>query len=151
MIASASHNWPNWLALLSIILLGSQATKSVLERWYRSMRVDQERTHALSERMVEALDRFSQTILQNQATILETIRSTGRTSNDYMLNAIREMSTNSNEATGGILLALGRKEARTIEAIENLARAIRDDLAALRSPPPVGGVGSQVRDSGEPK
>ena len=98
--------------------------------------------------MADSLERFSKTILDNQATILQTIKSTGRESDEYMLTSIRKMATSSNEATGGILLALGHKEARTIEAIESLARAIRDDLAAMRSPPPTGGTGSQVRNGG---
>ena len=144
MITSLSQNWPNWLALLCIVGL----LKGVLEKQYRSWRADQTKTHGISERMADALERFSKTILDNQATILETVKKTGRDSDDFVLTAIREMSTKSNEATGGILLALGRKEAKTIEAIESLARAIRDDLAALRTPPPAGGTGSQVRDGG---
>jgi hypothetical protein len=150
MMASVSQNWPNWVALLSIVLLSSRVTKGVLERWYRGLRSDQDRAHGVLERMADTLERYSKTILDNQVTILATINSTSKSSNDYMLTAIREMATNSNEATGGILLALGRKEAKTVEAIESLARAIRDDLAALRSPPPVGGTGSQVKDSGGP-
>jgi hypothetical protein len=148
MISAVSQNWPNWVALLSIILLGSRATKSVLERWYRSMRTDQERAHVVAERMVDVVERFSKTIPENQTIILETVKSTGRTGNEYMLNAIREMSTASNESTGRVLLALGRREEQTVLAIEALARAIRDDLATLRTPPPIGDVGSQVRGSG---
>ena len=37
MIPVVSQNWPNWLALLSIVLI----FKGVLERWYRGMRGDQ--------------------------------------------------------------------------------------------------------------
>ena len=144
MMPAVSQNWPNWLALLCIVGL----LKGVLEKQYRSWRADQTKAHGISERMADALERFSKTILDNQATILETVKKTGRDSDDFVLTAIREMSTKSNEATGGILLALGRKEAKTIEAIESLARAIRDDLAALRTPPPAGGTGSQVRDGG---
>ena len=145
MITSLSQNWPNWLAMLCIVGL----LKGVLEKQYRSWRSDQNRMHGVSERMADIIERFSKTILDNQATILETVKKTGRDSDDFVLTAIREMSTSSNEATGGILLALGRKEAKTIEAIESLARAIRDDLQALRVPPPVGETGSQVRDGGE--
>ena len=138
------QHWPNWVFIVSSILM----MKGILERWYRGMRVDQDRAHGVSERMADIIERFSKTILDNQATILETVKKTGRDSDDFVLTAIREMSTSSNEATGGILLALGRKEAKTIEAIESLARAIRDDLQALRNQPPIGGTGSQVRDGG---
>ena len=146
MTAAVTQNWPNWLALLSIILLGSQATKSVLEKWYRGMRSDQNRAHAVAERMADTLERFSKTILQNQAIILASIKDTRRANDDIVINAIREMGTSSSDSTGRILLALGHREEMTVMAIEGLARAIRDDLQALRSPPPVGGTGSQVRE-----
>ena len=143
MIPSVSQNWPNWLALLSIVLI----FKGVLERWYRGMRGDQNRMHGFCERTAELLDRFSQTILTNQATILASIANARRSGDDVVVNAIRDMGTTSNEATGRILLALGRREEATILAIEGLARAIRDDLAAIRMPPPIGGTGSQVKDA----
>ncbi len=144
MMPAVSQKWPNWLALLCIVAL----LKGTLERQYRQWRGDITRAHGISERMADALERFSQTILANQATILETIKNTRRANDDIVINAIREMGTASNESTGRILLALGHREKLTVLAIEGLVRAIRDDLAALRSPPPAGGTGSQVRDGG---
>ena len=144
MITSLSQNWPNWLAMLCIVGL----LKGVLEKQYRSWRSDQNRMHGVSERMADALERFSKTILANQATILEAVKDTRRANDDIVINAIREMGTASNDSTGRILLALGHREELTVLAIEGLVRAIRDDLAALRAPPPVGGTGSQVRDGG---
>ena len=144
MMPAVSQNWPNWLALLCIVAL----LKGTLERQYRQWRGDITRAHGISERMADALERFSQTILANQATILEAIKNTRRANDDIVINAIREMGTASNESTGRILLALGHREEMTVLAIEGLARAIRDDLAVLRAPPPAGGTGSQVRDGG---
>ena len=143
MIAVEQH-WPNWVFIVSSILL----MKGILERWYRGMRVDQDRAHGISERMVDVLEQFRTTILANQNLIREEVRDTRRGNDDVIITAIREMGTASNDSTGRILLALGRKEAKTIEAIEGLARAILDDLQALRVPPPAGGTGSQVRDGG---
>lgn len=145
MMTSVSQNWPNWLVLLSTVLI----LKGVLERWYRSFRHDQERVHDFFERQTNALERFSQTILNNQAAIMKAVGDTRRANDDIVITAIREMGTSSNDSTGRILLALGKREENTILAIEGLARAIRDDLAALRNPPPSGGTGSQVRDSGK--
>lgn len=142
MMASVSQNWPNWLAQLSIVFL----FKGVLERWYRSMRSDQNRAHDALQSMADSLERFSKTILENQNTILASIKDTRRANDDIVINAIREMGTSSSNSTGRILLALGHREEMTVLAIEGLARAIRDDLQALRSPPPVGGTGSQVRE-----
>ena len=141
---SASQNWPNWVFLVSIVLL----FKGTLERWYRKMRADQDRMHAFCDRTADIVDRFSRTILENQTAIMALVKDTSSASDDKIINAIREMSTASNEATGRVLLALGKREENTILAIEALARAIRDDLAALRNPPPAGGTGSQVRDGG---
>ena len=142
MMASVSQNWPNWLAQLSIVFL----FKGVLERWYRGMRSDQNRAHDALQSMADSLERFSKTILENQNTILASIKDTRRANDDIVINAIREMGTSSSNSTGRILLALGHREEMTVLAIEGLARAIRDDLQALRSPPPVGGTGSQVRE-----
>jgi hypothetical protein len=150
MTASVAQNWPNWVALLGIVLISSRALKGVLEKWYAGMRADQNRMHTFCDNTVEILDRYSKTILENQNTILETVKDTRRANDDIIINAIREMSTASNDSTGRILLALGRREEQTVLAIEALARAIRDDLAALRNPPPAGGTGSQVRDGGKP-
>jgi hypothetical protein len=143
VITTVSQNWPNWLALLSIVLI----FKGVLERWYRGMRGDQNRTHSFCEHTAELLDRFSQTILTNQSLILASIKDTRRANDDIVIGAIRDMATSSNESTGSILLALGHREEATIAAIEALARAIRDDLASMRTPPPPGGTGSQVKDA----
>ena len=143
MIAVEQH-WPNWVFIVSSILL----MKGILERWYRGMRVDQDRAHGVAERMADIIERFSKTILDNQTKILSTIAATGLASNDFVVEAIYRMSTESNEAVGGILAALGKREERTVEAIENLAREIHNDLQALRNPPPAGGTGSQVRDGG---
>ena len=143
MMTSVSQNWLNWVVLLSTFLL----FKGILERWYRGMRKDQDRVHGFFERQTDALERFSQTILTNQATILEAIKDTRRANDDIVINAIREMGTSSNDSTGRILLKLGDREEKTILAIEALARAIRDDLATLRAPPPISGTGSAVRDS----
>jgi len=112
------------------------------------MRADQDRMHAFCDRTADIVDRFSRTILENQTAIMALVKDTSSASDDKIINAIREMSTASNEATGRVLLALGKREENTILAIEALARAIRDDLAALRNPPPAGGTGSQVRDGG---
>ena len=149
MMPSVSQNWPNWVALLSIILIAGRTFKGVLEKWYRGMRADQDRMHAFCDRTANIVDRFSRTILENQTAIMALVKDTSSASDDKIINAIREMSTASNEATGRVLLALGKREENTILAIEALARAIRDDLAALRNPPPAGGTGSQVRD-GDP-
>jgi hypothetical protein len=149
MMPSVSQNWPNWVALLSIILIAGRTFKGVLEKWYRGMRADQDRMHAFCDRTADIVDRFSRTILENQTAIMALVKDTSSASDDKIINAIREMSTASNEATGRVLLALGKREENTILAIEALARAIRDDLAALRAPPPpAGGTGSQVRDGG---
>jgi len=142
-MSSVSQNWPNWVVLLSTVLL----FKGILERWYRGMRKDQDRVHGFFERQTDALERFSQTILTNQALIMETIKDTRRANDDIVIHAIRDMGTSSNDSTGRILLKLGEREEKTILAIEDLARSIRDDLATLRAPPPIGGTGSQVKDS----
>jgi hypothetical protein len=144
MMSSVSQNWPNWVVLLSTVLI----LKGVLERWYRNFRSDQAHVHGFFERQTDALERFSQTILTNQATILSAIKDTRRANDDIVISAIRDMGNASNESTGAVLFALGQREERTIGAIECLARAIRDDLAALRTPPPAGGPGSQVKDGG---
>ena len=141
ILDSASENGVNWIVLLSVVLI----FKGVLERWYRSTRRDQAHVHGFYERQTEALERFSQTILTNQQLIMTAIKDTRRANDDIVINAIRDMGTSSNDSTGRILVALGHREEATIAAIEGLARAIRDDLAALRVPPPVGGTGSQVR------
>jgi len=145
MIA-VEQNWPNWLFIVSSILL----MKGILERWYRGQRADQKHVHSFFEKTSDALATFGKTIVENQKLILATVKDTRRANDDIVINAIREMGNASNTSTGNILIALGRREQRTVEAIETLARAIRDDLAALRSPPPVGGTGSQVRDGGTP-
>jgi hypothetical protein len=142
MIA-VENNWPNWLVLLSFVLL----LKGVLEKQYRSGRHDQSRAFGVSERMAVALERFGQTILANQEIILASIKDSRRADDDIIINAIRDMATASNKSTGSILLAIGRREELTVMAIEGLVRAIRDDLAALRMPPPVGDTRSQVKDS----
>ena len=141
MMALVSQNWPNWVVMLSTVLL----LKGVLERWYRSFRSDQDRVHGFFERQTDALERFSKTILANQATIQAAIKDTRRANDDIVIGAIREMGTASSDSTGRILLALGHREEATIAAIEGLARAIHDDLVAMCAPPPVGGTGSQVR------
>ena len=148
MMPSVSQNWPNWVALLSIILIAGRTFKGVLEKWYRGMRADQDRMHGFCDRTVDILDRYSKTIVENQKAIMAMVKDTRRANDDIIIAAIREMATASNDSTGCILLALGRREEQTVLAIEALARAIRDDLAALRNPPPVGGTGSQVRDGG---
>ena len=145
MTASVAQNWPNWVVMLSTVLL----LKGVLERWYRSSRSDQDRVHGFFERQTDALERFSKTILENQATIQAAIRDTRRANDDIVIGAIRDMGTSYNESTRAILLALGHREEATVLATESLARAIRDDLAAMRAPPPVGGTGSQVKDGGQ--
>ena len=144
MITSLSQNWPNWLAMLCIVGL----LRGTLERQYRQWRGDITRAHGISERMADALERFSQTILTNQTRILEAIKDTRRANDDIVINAIREMANASNDSTGAILMALGGREKEMIAAINGLACGIRDDLATLRAPPPVGGTGSQVRDGG---
>lgn len=58
------------------------------------------------------------------------------------------MNAESNAATGGIILALKIKENKTVEAIEKLLVALREDLVTSRAQPPSGAVGSQVRDGG---
>ena len=51
MMTSVSQNWPNWVVLLSTVLL----FKGILERWYRGMRKDQDRVHGFFERQTDAL------------------------------------------------------------------------------------------------
>ena len=138
------HDAPNWAAMLTIVLLLLRG----MGRQYRTFRDDQTWSRDYATRAIEALDKFSATIIQNQALIMAEIKDTRRANDDIVINAIREMGTSSSDSTGRILLALGHREELTVMAIEGLARAIRDDLAALRAPPPPGGVGSQVKDGG---
>ena len=134
---------PNWLVLATMIWL----LKRVLEKQYKSFCDDQRRVHNFFERAQESMDRFSETIIKNQSTILVTIKDTSRASNDIILDAVRTMNEDSTKATGGIILALGIKENHTVEAIERLLIALREDLATARAAPPAGGTGSQVYDS----
>ena len=145
MMSSVSQNWPNWVFLVSIVLL----FKGTLERWYRKMRSDQDRVHSFCDRTADIVDRFSRTILDNQKTIMALVKDTSNASDDKIVNAIREMSTASNESTGRVILELGERDKRMVAAIQALARAIRDDLTVLRNPPPAGDTGSQVRDGGK--
>ena len=137
------HDAPNWAAMLTIVLLLLRG----MGRQYRTFRDDQTWSRDYATRALEALDKCA-TIIQNQALIMAEIKDTRRANDDIVINAIREMGTSSSDSTGHILLALGHREELTVMAIEGLARAIRDDLAALRAPPPPGGVGSQVKDGG---
>ena len=138
------HDAPNWAAMLTIVLLLLRG----MGRQYRTFRDDQTWSRDYATRAIEALDKCT-TIIQNQALIMAEIKDTRRANDDIVINAIREMGTSSSDSTGRILLALGHREELTVMAIEGLARAIRDDLAALRAPPPPGGVGSQVKDGGK--
>ena len=145
MTSTVVQNWPNWVFLVSIVLL----FKGTLERWYRRMRADQNRMHGFCDNTVEILDRYSKTILENQKTIMHMVAGTRRDNDDIIIAAIREMSTASNDSTGRVILELGERDKHMVAAIEALARAIRDDLTVLRNPPPAGDTGSQVRDGGK--
>ena len=142
ILDSASENGVNWI----VFLLGIWLLKALLDKQYKSWREDQSRVHGFFEHAGELLDRFSNSILANQNTIMVMVKETSKASDDIILEAIRDMNTASNEATGAIILTLGIKENRTVEAIEGLIRALHEELAASRAaPPPVGGTGSQVR------
>ena len=138
------HDGPNWAAMLVIVLLLLRG----MGKQFRTFLDVQSWSRDYATKALEALDKFSATIIQNQALIMAEIKDTRRANDDIVINAIREMGTSSSDSTGRILLALGHREELTVMAIEGLARAIRDDLAALRTPPPAGGVGSQVKDGG---
>ena len=139
------HDGPNWAAMLVIVLLLLRG----MGKQFRTFLDVQSWSRDYATKALEALDKFSATIIQNQALIMAEIKDTRRANDDIVINAIREMGTSSSDSTGRILLALGHREELTVMAIEGLARAIRDDLAALRAPPPPGGVGSQVKDGGK--
>ena len=137
------HDGPNWLAMLTIVLLLIRG----MGRQYRTFRNDQTWSRSYAASALDALNRFSKTIIQNQALILRTIQETSKTSDDRVINAICEQSGSSNEAAASLIMALGSRENRTVEAIERLLIGLREDLAQVRATPPVGGIGSQVRES----
>ena len=139
------HDAPNWAAMLTIVLLLLRG----MGRQYRTFRDDQTWSRDYATRALEALDKFSNTIIQNQAIILKTIQDTAKKSDDKIIGAVYNMSGSSNEATGALILALAGKENRTVEAIERLLIGLREDLAQVRATPPVGSTGSQVKDGGK--
>ena len=146
MMPVLAHDGPNWVAMLTIVLLLLRG----MGRQYKTFRDNQNWSRDYATRALEALDKFSNTIIQNQAIILRTIQDTPHASDDKVINAICEMSGSSNEAAAALILALGARENRTVEAIESLLVGLREDLAQLRVPPPVGSTGSQVKNGSTP-
>jgi hypothetical protein len=130
--------------MLTIVLLLLRG----MGKQYRSFRDDQAWSQNYATAAIDALNEFSTTIIQNQKTILETIQDAHKASDEKIITAICEMSSDSNKATGALTLALAGKENRTVEATERLLIGLREDLAQVRATPPVGSTGSQVKDGG---
>ena len=146
MMPVLAHDGPNWAAMLTIVLLLLRG----MGRQYRTFRDNQNWSRDYATRALEALDKFSNTIIQNQAIILRTIQDTTHASDDKVINTICEMSGSSNKAAAALILALGARENRTVEAIESLLVGLREDLAQLRVTPPVGSTGSRVKNGSVP-
>jgi hypothetical protein len=144
ILASAEQNGINWI----VFLCGLWLLKVVLDKQYKSFRDDQERVHRFFERSANAIDRFAKEIANGQSVIMVRIEDANKSSADKILGAIGEMTSANNAATGAIIFSLQARENRTVEAIERLLIALREDLATLRPAPPKGDTGSAVRDSG---
>ena len=143
-MATLMQHGPYWLALVAFVFV----VKWILGRQYCSWRDDQKRGFEFFSHAQEALDLFSNTIIKNQSTIMVTIRDSSKESVDLITDAVRTINSDANAATAGIILALGIKENHTVQAIERLLIALREDLATARAMPPACGVGSQVRNDG---
>jgi hypothetical protein len=144
ILDSAAQNGVNWI----VFLCGLWLLKVVLDKQYKSFRDDQERVHRFFERSANAIDRFAKEIANGQSVIMVRIEDANKSSADKILGAIGEMTSATiiyNAATG---VSLQARENRTVEAIERLLIALREDLATLRPAPPKGDTGSAVRDSG---
>ena len=131
--------------MLTIVLLLIRG----MGKQYKTFRDDQTWSRTYATKALEALDKFSETIIQNQAIILRTIQDTGKEGNDKFLYAVGELCASSHAASAEIILALSEREKNTVKAIEALLISLREDLATARATPPAGSTGSQVRDSGK--
>jgi len=131
-----------------IFLLLGVLIRWALDRQYRSFRDDQERMHRFFERSVDAMDVFGKEITKGQTAILIRVEDANKSSVDKILGAIGEMTSANNASTGALIVSLQVRENRTVDAIERLLISLREDLPTLRPPPPPGGTGSAVRDSG---
>lgn len=141
MTALLQHG-PYWIALVVFVFV----VKMVLEKQYSSFRRDHTAIVKFADDAVATLRDLVRQCGECQRGVILTIKSAVGARDDKILDAVRTMNDDTNKATGGIILALGIKENRTVEAIERLLIALREDLVAARAQPPVGGTGSQVKD-----
>ena len=135
-------------ALLGIVWV----FKWVLGRWYSAHTADREDMRQFTGRAIEAMDRIAAGCASCHADMTSEIKARVGASEERVLDAVRTMATENNAATGRVILALGRKDGHVVEAIESLLISLREDLRGMRAAvtPPVGGVGSQVRDGAAP-
>ena len=146
-VDSISLHGPDWVALLIVVWL----LKRVLEKQYAAFRSDRADMKRFTDRAVEAMERIAAGCSNCHDDMVSSIKVTAGKTADQVLESVRDMGNDANEATGNIILALAQKERGIVGAIEGLLIGLRNDLAGMHSAavPPAGGVGSQVRDSAE--
>ena len=134
----------NWAAVLVLALVA----KRVAEKLYAVARADRDDMRRFTERAIEAMDRIAKGCDACHSDMVGTIKIVTGESKDQVIDAVREMGVAANTATGNIILALGKRERGLVESVQGLLRDLRLDLEKMRAAPaPVGGVGSQVRES----
>ncbi|HJX54582.1 MAG TPA: hypothetical protein VJ801_17580 [Polyangia bacterium] len=142
ILDSAARNAPNWAALIGIVWL----LKLVLDRQYKSFRDDHRDTRVFTTAAIEALRDMRNACERCHSDIVVTVKRTMGDAADKILNSIQKEHAVTRAASGDIVAALGREEDRTIKAIKE-ALADYQHSRSNTPPPPVLGVGSQVKDS----
>jgi len=122
--------------------------KWVVEQWHDSLQGDREDMKRFTDRAIEAMNRVANGCATCHADMVETLKERALVSDDKIIDAVRKMGDAANVATGNVVLALGLKERSIVGAVEGLLVGLRSDLESLRrAAPPMGGVGSQVKES----
>jgi hypothetical protein len=142
ILDTAARNAPNWLVLAAIVWL----LKVVLDKQYKSFRDDHRDTRVFTASAIEALRDMRNACERCHSDVVGTIKRTVGDATDTILEQIQAEHDRTRASSNDIVAALGREEDRTIKAIKE-ALADYQHSRSNTPPPPVLGVGSQVKDS----
>ena len=163
LVQLASYG-PGWamLAVFAGVLLAlglgiCGLLKWILEKQYATFREDHRDTRTFTATAIEALRDIRNACDHCHADVVATVKQELGQAADKIIDSVwasnERMVALSRESSKDIVSEIGREEDRTIETIRNGLAAIQrdNDLSQrIQTPPPVLGVGSQVRDSAAP-
>lgn len=161
LIQLASYG-PGWamLAVFAGVLLALGVgicglLKWILEKQYSTFRDDHRDTRAFTTKAIEALQDIRSACDRCHSDTVATVKLEMGHNADQIIDAVwsanERVMASSDKSARDIVTAIGREEDRTIKAIEDVLRSVQRDNDLSRphpvTPPPILGVGSQVRDT----